>query len=118
MTKFGNRFGLLAAIAFAAGSLVASVSRADTWRGTAPFCDGECLPGEVEIARSSSGNGGTCWTGTKVLCRNAQPTCQALQTKTSCYGVVMVCDNGYYSLPDVWNSCSKYACGACFGFDW
>lgn len=110
--------GRLGALALAGSFLTAGVAHADTWRGTAPFCDGQCLPGEQVIARSSSGDGATCWTGTKVLCRNTQPTCHPAQTKTSCYGVVLVCDNGYYTIPDVWHSCSKYACGACFGFDW
>ena len=118
MTKreLGSR--LLAAIVFAGSLCVASAGRADTWRGTAPFCEGECLPGEVEIAQSTSGDGASCWTGHKVLCRNSQPTCHAAQTKTACYGVFMICDNGYYSIPDVWNSCSKYLCGGCIGFDW
>ncbi len=93
-----------------------TIVMADTWRGTAPFCSGQCLPGETKISESTSGDGGTCWSGTKVLCRNSQPTCNAAQTNTSCYGVVLICDNGYYTIPDVWHSCSKYACGACFGF--
>lgn len=96
---------------------------ADTWRGTAPFCDGSCLPGEHEIGRSNSGDGGSCWTGSKALCRNSAPTCQALQTNVACKGVALICDNGFYTQttnqPD-WHSCSKYACGACLGWwsDW
>lgn len=92
---------------------------ADTWRGTAPFCDGECKPGEEEIRRDKSGNGARCWTGTKALCRNAETLCEPRQTRTSCYGLIMVCDDGYYRFPDEdeWESCSKYACGVCFGFD-
>lgn len=90
---------------------------ADTWRGTAPFCDGECLPGEVQIGTSTSGDGGTCWTGHKVLCRNQELSCSAQQTKTSCYGVVLMCDNGYYEpFTNNWHSCNTYACGACLGF--
>ena len=38
------------------------------WRGTAPFCDGKCNNGEVEVSSSTSGTGATCWTGHKVLC--------------------------------------------------
>src|SRR5690348_9985804 len=97
--------------------ITAPYAKADTWRGTAPFCAGECLPGEAKVGESSSGDGGTCWSGTKVLCRNSTPTCNATQTNTSCYGVVQICDNGYYTVPDVWHSCSTYACGVCFGFD-
>lgn len=92
--------------------------QADTWRGTAPFCSGECKEGETAIRRDKSGDGAYCWTGTKVLCRNDEPQCNARQTKTRCYGVVMICDDGYYEWPgEQWKSCNKYACGACFGFD-
>lgn len=38
------------------------------WRGTAPFCDGKCHDGEVEVSSSLSGTGHDCWTGHKVLC--------------------------------------------------
>jgi Tachylectin len=114
--------GLHASIAFVVmmlSSALLSPASADTWRGTAPFCAGECLPGETQISTSSHGDGGQCWTGNKVLCRNAQPTCQALQTNTSCKGVVMICDNGFYTqttnTPE-WHSCSKYACGGCIGW--
>jgi hypothetical protein len=95
-------------------------ARADTWRGTAPFCNGQCQSGETQIATSNCGDGACCWTGHKVLCRNAQPTCAALQTKTACYGIVMICDNGHYvgGNDPSWVSCSKYACGMCFGFSW
>ena len=99
-------------------SSVVSTVKADTWRGTAPFCAGECLPGETQIAISDSGDGGSCWSGKKVLCRNSEPTCTPVQTRAKCIGVVQVCDNGYYSLPDVWHSCSKHACGACFFGTW
>ena len=95
---------------------IMSTVKADTWRGTAPFCNGECLPGETQIATSSSGDGGTCWTGHKVLCRNSAPTCAAKQTNMTCYGIIEVCDNGSYDYKGVWHSCSKYACGFCFGF--
>ncbi len=99
---------------------MSSTARADTWRGTAPFCDGECQKGETQIATSNCGNGACCWTGHKVLCRNSQPTCAALQTNTACYGIVMICDNGHYvdGSNSSWVSCSKYACGMCFGFRW
>jgi hypothetical protein len=105
------------------GGLFILMARADTWRGTAPFCAGECLPGEKEIARSNSGNGASCWTGSKVLCRNAEPTCQALQTNVVCKAVTLICDNGFYTQttnqPD-WHSCSTYLCGICAGWwsDW
>jgi hypothetical protein len=95
-----------------------TVELADTWRGTAPFCNGQCLPGEEQIATSNCGDGGCCWTGHKVLCRNRQPTCQATQTNTSCYGIFLVCDNGSYDYRGVWTSCSKYVCGLCAGFSW
>jgi hypothetical protein len=103
----------LSAAAIAAMLLAPSIGKADTWRGTAPFCAGDCLPGETEIARNTTGDGGQCLTGTKVLCRNEQPTCPATQTNTYCVVFVKMCDNGYYELPDVWRSCSVYACGVC-----
>ena len=101
-------------------------ANADTWRGTAPFCNGSCLPGETVKGTSKSGDGATCVTGHKVLCGNAQ-NCPARDSNTSCYGVVEICDDGYYGGPDnnpspdsqsnapqnAWHSCSKYACGVC-----
>jgi hypothetical protein len=118
MTRTKQAVLRLAAVVLLA--MAAGAARADTWRGTAPFCDGSCLPGETQIATSSCGDGACCWTGNKVLCRNAQPTCAALQTRTACYGVVLVCDNGHYvgGNDPSWVSCSKYACGVCFGFSW
>src|SRR5215471_7497889 len=93
-------------------------ARADTWRGTAPFCSGECKPGEVQKGVSDSGDGGYCVTGHKVLCGNAAQTCPVRETKTKCYGAVMVCDNGFYESPTKnWHSCAKYACGICLGFE-
>lgn len=93
---------------------------ADTWRGTAPFCKGQCLPGEVQVGTSKNGDGGHCVTGKKVLCKNNQSQCNAKQTNTKCYGAVQICDNGYYeiipqTMQQVWHSCNKYACGACVG---
>jgi hypothetical protein len=91
--------------------------RFDTWRGTAPFCDGSCNAGERQIGVSSCGDGACCWSGHKVLCANSQPSCHGQETQTSCYGIVMVCDNGYYVAPTQnWQSCDTYACGACLGF--
>lgn len=106
------------AIAIAAVmGMLPPLARGDTWRGTAPFCDGQCLPGETQIGSSNCGDGACCWTGHKVLCKNSSPTCQSLETQTSCAGVVLICDNGFFSVPDnVWHSCSgKHACGVCFG---
>ena len=62
---------------------IAFTARADTWRGTAPFCAGECLAGETKISTSDYGDGGYCITGHKVLCKNNHPMCQSLQTKTA-----------------------------------
>lgn len=97
--------------------LLSPLARGDTWRGTAPFCDGQCLAGETQIGSNNCGDGACCWTGHKVLCKNSSPTCQSLETQTSCAGVVLICDNGFFSAPDnVWHSCSgKFACGACLG---
>ena len=39
------------------------------WRGTAPFCAGECQPGETEHVRTQHpSEGDSCITGTKVHC--------------------------------------------------
>jgi len=107
------------ALAVVGMMLASSAANADTWRGTAPFCDGECLANEVEVQRSNAGNGGTCWSGTKVLCRNKEPTCYAEETRTSCKALVLMCETGYYSYTplETWHSCSKFACGACVGAD-
>lgn len=119
MQELKPGFGSLCNMLVMTGVLAAATTsaRADTWRGTAPFCNGECLPGETQIGESKSGDGGYCITGHKVLCRNNQPTCQGLQTITHCYGVVQVCDNGYYEVPTQnWHSCAVFACGVCLGF--
>jgi hypothetical protein len=86
---------------------------ADTWRGTAPFCNGRCLSGEVEITRSKAGNGAPCWTGTKALCANSDPLCIPRETQVKCVALVLICDNGYLAHGDRWVSCATYACGAC-----
>jgi hypothetical protein len=111
-------FARVTVIAFIA--LAATAAHADIWRGTAPFCDGQCRAGEREIRRSDCGDGACCVTGSKVLCDNDGPTCTPRQTRTSCAGVVMICDKGFFELgpePPRWISCSKFACGLCFGFD-
>ena len=107
------------------GGLITFTAKGDTWRGTAPFCDGECHNDEIEIQRSDAGDGGTCWTGRKVLCRgrNDGPPCLPLQTNVACKGVVLICDNGYYTQTNnqpSWHSCATYARGACLGWwsDW
>lgn len=90
---------------------------ADYWAGTAPFCNGQCRKGERQIGSSKCGDGACCWSGHKALCTSSTPQCAAKQTKTQCYGVVMICDNGSYVAPtNVWKSCGKYACGVCLGF--
>ena len=38
------------------------------WRGTAPFCNGKCDSGEVQVASDLDAGGHECWTGHKVLC--------------------------------------------------
>lgn len=38
------------------------------WRGTAPFCNGKCHAGEVQVSSDTSATGEECWTGHKVLC--------------------------------------------------
>lgn len=100
--------------------MLAPIAQADTWRGTAPFCEGQCLPGEKVIKKSNCGNGACCWTGQKVLCQNQNPTCVATMTKTSCKVFVLMCDNGTLKPGNgaaEWVSCSKHACGVCFGWN-
>ncbi len=125
--RFERRLKMIGMVALIAicGVLHMSFASADTWRGTAPFCAGECLQGEIEVGRNDTGDGGSCLTGSKALCRGntPSPTCQPAQTNVACKGIVLICDNGFYSQttnqPD-WHSCSKYACGACVGWwsDW
>lgn len=93
-----------------------SVVQADTWYGTAPFCNGQCPAGQTQIATSPTGNGARCWTGQKVLCRDPQPLCTPRQTNATCWGVVLMCNDGFNELGGNWVSCSTYACGLCFGF--
>ena len=39
-----------------------------TWRGTAPFCNGQCLPGEVALESNRKGDGDWCTDGLKFYC--------------------------------------------------
>lgn len=96
---------IVVAAAFTIASVVlgAGAAYADTWRGTAPFCSGKCLPGEQQIATSKTGDGSSCWSGHKVLCRNNDQTCFPHEVETECALFVLICDNG----------CSSYACGGC-----
>jgi hypothetical protein len=91
------------------------------WDGTAPFCDGSCPGNCLTIATSNSGNGASCWTGSKALC-NCCPgpgPCTPTETETGCYGIVLICKNvelifgsgGQQSI-----TCSTYVCGLCLGF--
>lgn len=95
--------------------LLTTAAMSDTWRGTAPFCDGSCLAGEQEIGRSDYGDGGYCITGKKVLCRNADSSCPVTSTRAECYGVVKICENGSADQTGFWRSCGTYACGMCIG---
>jgi hypothetical protein len=104
-----------AALVVACLALSPAMGLADSWRGTAPFCAGECLPGEVQVGESDYGDGGYCITGKKVLCRNANPTCPVTSTKAECYGVVKICENGSPDQTGHWRACTTYACGACLG---
>ncbi len=114
--KVSHRYVLLVGAAVIVSTGWSSLF-ANTWRGTAPFCEGSCNPGERQVGVSNCGDGACCWTGHKVLCANNSQECQVSETQTSCYGVVMVCDNGHFEAPTQnWHSCDKYACGACFGF--
>jgi hypothetical protein len=94
---------------------ITATSRANTWRGTAPFCAGECLPGEQKMGESDYGDGGYCVTGKKVLCGNANPSCPTTSTKAECYGVVKICENGSADQTGFWRGCNTYACGLCVG---
>ena len=38
------------------------------WDGTAPYCQGRCPAGFREDGRSSTGQGSSCWTGSKARC--------------------------------------------------
>lgn len=69
------------------------------------------------LATSDYGDGAYCVTGHKVLCSNNSQMCQATSTKAECYGVVMVCENGFNDTTSgAWRGCNSYACGACIGF--
>jgi len=97
--------------------LPAPTAKADYWSGTAPFCNGQCNGHDVQKGAGQCGDGACCWTGHKVLCGSPTEACPVRETNTECFGVVEVCDNGYYSSPNqVWHSCNKFACGLCFGF--
>src|SRR4051794_32807639 len=81
LTRSFSWIAMLAAAGILSAMLASA--RADTWRGTAPFCAGHCLSGETQVGVSDSGDGGYCVTGHKVLCRNTQSMCQSRETRTS-----------------------------------
>lgn len=64
-TSVLNLFSMALVMALA----LPSGANSQVWRGTAPFCEGKCLAGERELARSSSGDGSRCITGSKALCQ-------------------------------------------------
>jgi hypothetical protein len=118
MTRIGAALAVL---------LTAAVGNADQWYGTAPFCAGSCPSGWQELQRlsccgsnSAPGCGACCWTGNKVLCRqpgsNPGLACTPRTTQTTCYGVILVCNDGYYNINGSYTTCNSYACGICFGF--
>ena len=75
---------VIASIATVA-ALSPPVSLPCRWRGTAPFCDGECRSGENLLATDPSGDGYQCLLGSKALCcqpdqctwRGAAPFCSS-----------------------------------------
>jgi hypothetical protein len=93
MKQFASNFGLrISALAIVSTLTFASrYMYGNTWGGTAPFCDGQCLPGEIQKGVSDSGDWGYCITGHKVLCGNVA-NLPVRQTNTDCYGVVMICE--------------------------
>ncbi|GIJ91973.1 hypothetical protein Asppvi_010948 [Aspergillus pseudoviridinutans] len=60
------------------------------WRGGAPFCNGKCHDGEVEVSSSLSGTGSECWTGHKVLCCT-QNAANAAVAECKWYGSAPFC---------------------------
>lgn len=81
------------------------------WRGTAPFCNGKCHDGEVEVTSSTSGTGETCKTGHKVLCctqtgsdaaagkcewKGSAPFCAELRSDASCPSGQQILTDSYY----------------------
>ncbi|KAK6363139.1 hypothetical protein TWF730_000588 [Orbilia blumenaviensis] len=103
------------------------------WEGTAPFCNSNCPA--TKNGRtckgtgtfSSSGNGGSCWSGKKQICEccggapapPADPAClNPRSTKTKCVGVVLICSNIAVDRTGKEITCSTYACGACFFGSW
>jgi len=61
-TNFVRRFVtiVLTVLLIIGNGLQIPIAKADTWRGTAPFCSGSCLSGEEEVARSNCGDGACC----------------------------------------------------------
>jgi hypothetical protein len=108
--------GLHASIAFVVTMLSTALhlpAWADTWRGTAPFCAGQCLPGETQISTSSHGDGGQCWTGNKVICRNAQLHGLMLFSKLPFLPLPSGGDHVYKAFADAAGSDSKASAARC-----
>ncbi|GMR62050.1 hypothetical protein PMAYCL1PPCAC_32245, partial [Pristionchus mayeri] len=84
---FQMRSLLVALLLLATFSLIATDSAAPdcvvecVWRGTAPFCSGECVEGEMKLKEASSAEeaepyeetfGSACWAGKKCYCCNCR----------------------------------------------
>src|SRR5437773_2612772 len=93
-------------------------SNIETWRGTAPFCSGQCLSDERQIMSTTCccdenpDCGSCCWSGTKVLCEQDLLCLNTITIKTCYPGSLLICDSGYYK-NGIWVSCKKYYCGGC-----
>ena len=75
------------------------------------------------LADSVLGDGGGCWSGQKQICECCdavtpqQNECRPTQTNLRCMGIIQFCENVMFvGFPPKEVLCSRYACGACFGF--
>ncbi len=59
------------------------------WKGTAPFCDGECTGSETkQTPPEGSSSGASCWTGSKVYCCTFTPASIGLPLVTEADGII------------------------------
>jgi hypothetical protein len=56
-----------------------------SWKGTAPFCDGECTGSETQqTPPDGSSSGASCWSGSKVYCCTMKPVGSVPQRLSTC----------------------------------
>lgn len=91
---------------YSCSSCPSGYSEKTDYYGTAPFCAGSCPSNWLEIGRHKSGDGSTCWFGTKAHCKSCCKSVAA--TEYRWYGTAPFCSG---SCPSGWTYVSRSKSG-------